>query len=292
MAQKMTNQPLISVIVAVYNGAETLQRCIDSVADQTYPNKELIIIDGGSTDGSIEILKANHSKITYWISEPDNGIYNAWNKALDHASGGWIYFLGSDDYLWKKNVFEEIMPYLVEAESENLKLVYGQVARVTRNNEVSCIDGCAWEYTLRGIMDGICSFTHQGMFHHRTLFETYGKFDESFRIAGDYELLLRAFKSGGNALYIEGLIVAGMQTGGVTANCTKLVKETARARRNNRLRVITVPWLISYAWAICYPVLNHLIGDKNTRYLVNFGKRFVSHLSYKKNTIIEHKIQL
>lgn len=288
----MTSQPSISVIVAVYNGAETLQRCIDSVANQTYQNKELIIIDGGSTDGSIEILKTNQSKITYWISEPDNGIYSAWNKALDHTSGNWIYFLGSDDYLWKKNVFEEILPHLVKAESENLKLVYGQVARVTGNNDVSCIDGCSWECTLRGIMDGICSFTHQGMFHHHTLFKTYGKFDESFRIAGDYELLLRAFKSGGNALYIEGLIVAGMQTGGVTANCTKLVKETARARRNNQLKVITVPWLISYAWAICYPTLNHLIGDKNTRYLVNFGKRFVSRLSYKKNTIIEHKIQL
>ncbi|KKG14923.1 hypothetical protein EO98_14490 [Methanosarcina sp. 2.H.T.1A.6] len=285
----MTSQPSISVIVAVYNGAKTLQRCIDSLYDQTYLNKELIVIDGGSTDGTIDILRANNDKITYWQSEPDNGIYNAWNKALDHVSGDWIYFLGSDDYLWKSTVFEEIVPHLVRAESENIRLVYGQVARVTENDEICCIDGYSWEYTWRGIVaDGICTFTHQGMFHHCSLFEIYGKFDEAFRIAGDYELLIRAFKEGGDALFLNGLIVAGMQTGGITANCIKLVKEIAKARRNNRLRVITIPWLISYAWAICHPILNYLIGDKNARYLVNFGKRFVAVLSYKQNAIMEH----
>jgi glycosyltransferase involved in cell wall biosynthesis len=285
----MTSRPLISVIVAVYNGAKTLQRCIDSVSNQAYLNKELIIIDGGSTDGTVDLLVANNDKITYWQSEPDNGIYNAWNKALDHVNGDWVSFLGSDDYLWKSTVFEEIVPHLFKAESENIRLVYGQVARVTENDEICCIDGCSWDYTWRGIVaDGICAFSHQGMFHHRSLFEIYGKFDESFRIAGDYELLIRAFKEGGDALFLNGLIVAGMQTGGVTANCTKLVKETAKARRNNRLRVITIPWIISYAWAICYPSLNYLIGDKNARYLVNFGKRFVAVLSYKKNAILEH----
>ena len=285
----MTSKPLISVIVAVYNGSKTLQRCIDSVSDQTYPDKELIIIDGGSTDGTVDLLVANNDKITYWQSEPDNGIYNAWNKALNHAKGDWIYFLGSDDYLWKRSVFEEIPSHLFKAESENIRLVYGQVARVTKNDEICCIEGDSWDYTRRGIVeDGICTFTHQGMFHHRSLFETYGKFDESFRIAGDYELLIRAFKEGGAALFINGLVVAGMQTGGVTANCTKLVKETARARRNNQLRVITIPWLISYAWAICYPSLKYLIGDKNSRYLVNFGKCFVAVLSYKKNAILVH----
>ena len=286
----MTSKPLISVIVAVYNGAKTLQRCIDSVSNQTYPNKEIIIIDGGSTDGTIEIIKSNQEKITYWKSEPDNGIYNAWNKALDHVRGDWICFLGCDDYLWKNDVFEEITPHLIKAESQNIRMVYGQVARVTKNDEISCIDGFSWEYTWRSIIiDGICTFTHQGMFHHRSLFELYGRFDESFQIAGDYELLVRAFKDGGDALFINGLIVTGMQTGGITTNCIKLVKETAKARQNNRLRVITMPWLISYAWAICYPFLNYMIGDRNVRSLVNSGKRLVMYLSYRKKVILEHK---
>ena len=286
----MASKPLISVIVAVYNGAKTLQRCIDSVSNQTYLNKDLIIIDGGSTDDTIDILTANNDKIAYWKSEPDNGIYHAWNKALGHASGDWILFLGSDDYLWKKSVFEEIIPHMIKAESQGIRMVYGQVARVTGDDEIGCVDGFSWEYTWRSIIiDGICTFTHQGMFHHRSLFELYGKFDESFKIAGDYELLIRAFKEGGDAYFINGLIVTGMQIGGITSNCTKLVKETAKARRNNRLRVITIPWLISYAWAICYPFLNYMIGDRNVRSLVNFGKRLVMYLSYRKKVIFEHK---
>ena len=284
----MTQKPLITVIVAVYNGAKTLQRCIDSVSNQTYPHKELIIIDGGSTDGTVDIIRSNQNKIAYWISEPDNGIYNAWNKALDHTSGDWILFLGSDDYLWKNNVFEETIPHMIKAESQDIQMVYGQVARVTQDDDISCVDGFSWDYTWRSIIiDGIGTFTHQGMFHHRTLFERYGKFDESFKIAGDYELLIRAFKEGGDALFINGLIVTGMQIGGITSNCIKMVKENAKARKNNQLKVITIPWLISYVWAICHPFLNFMIGDKNVRYLVNLGKRLVMHLSYKKKVLFE-----
>jgi Glycosyltransferases involved in cell wall biogenesis len=286
----MTSQPLISVIVAVYNGSKTLQRCIDSVYDQTSQNKELIIIDGGSTDGTVDILKRNNDKITYWISEPDNGIYSAWNKALEHANGEWIYFLGSDDYLWKNNVFEELEQYLIKAESENIQLVYGQVARVNENDEICCIDGSPWDYTWNGIIrDGVCTFTHQGMFHHRSLFETYGRFNESFKIVGDYELLVRAFKEGGNALFVNDVIIAGMQTGGITNNCIKLVKETAKARKEHKLKVITIPWLISYAWAIFYPSLNSVLGSKNTRSLVNSGKLFVTGISHKKNVLLKRK---
>lgn len=286
----MTSKPVISIIVAVYNGAKTLQRCIDSVSDQTYDHKELIIIDGGSTDGTIEIIRSNQNKVTYWQSEPDNGIYNAWNKALDHLSGDWILFLGSDDYLWKSSVFEEMMPHLIKAESQDMRMVYGQVARVTQDDVLCCLDGYSWEYTRRGIItDGICAFAHQGMFHHRSLFELHGKFDETFKIAGDYEILIRAFKDGGDAFFINGLIITGMQTGGITANCIKLIKETARARQNNRLKVITIPWLISYIWAICYPVLHYIIGERNSRYLVNSGKRMVTYISYKKKDILERK---
>ena len=92
----MDSKPVTSVIVAVYNGAKTLQRCIDSVSNQTYPHKELIIIDGGSADGTVDILRANNDKIAYWKFKPDRGIYHAWNKALEHVQGAWIYFLGSE----------------------------------------------------------------------------------------------------------------------------------------------------------------------------------------------------
>lgn len=90
---------VISVIVVTYNAAKTLQTCLDSIYAQTYPAIELIIIDGNSTDGTQGILTTNNSRINYWISEPDKGIYDAMNKALKKVTGQWIYFLGADDEL-------------------------------------------------------------------------------------------------------------------------------------------------------------------------------------------------
>jgi glycosyltransferase involved in cell wall biosynthesis len=81
------SQPLLTVIVAAFNGAKTLQQCIDSVVQQTYGNKERIIIDGGSRDGTVDLLKKNDCAISYWVSESDNGIYHAWNKGLSRAKG-------------------------------------------------------------------------------------------------------------------------------------------------------------------------------------------------------------
>ena len=99
--------PLISIIVAVFNGKETLQQCIDSVAQQTYQNKELIVIDGGSNDGTLDLLNQNSSRLT-WLSEPDSGVYSAWNKGLARAKGEWVCFLGADDFLWDANVLEQM----------------------------------------------------------------------------------------------------------------------------------------------------------------------------------------
>ncbi len=118
--------PLITIIIAVFNGAKTLQQCIDSVAQQTYPNKELIVIDGGSGDGTLDLLKENQEHISYWISEPDQGIYNAWNKGLAQTNGDWICFLGADDYFWDPLVLDKMVRQLALT-SPDIRVVYGQV---------------------------------------------------------------------------------------------------------------------------------------------------------------------
>jgi glycosyltransferase involved in cell wall biosynthesis len=91
------NKGTICTVVGVRNGARTLQRCIDSVRNQAHPHKGLIIVDGKSTDGTVEILSCNANAISWCISEPDIGIYAAWNKALLHVKGEWICFPGTDD---------------------------------------------------------------------------------------------------------------------------------------------------------------------------------------------------
>ena len=269
----------ITIIVSVLNGADTLQRCIDSVYNQTHPNKELIIIDGGSTDGTLDVLKSNNDKIDCWHSEPDTGISNAWNKGVQHSKGDWIIFLGADDYLWDNKVLEKVALHL----HIEMGIVYGQIARMT-NGEVSCLDGFSWDCTRKSIInDGICTFVHQGIFHNRRLFDTYGNFDESLKIVGDYEFLIRTYKDGGEAYFIEDLIVTGMQTGGITSNTVKLVKEVAMSRKKNGLKTITAPWLISYAWAISFPILNCILGEKNTRHLLTLGKQLVMTLFKKRS---------
>jgi len=95
----MGNSQLISVILVTYNAEKFLQRCLDSIYVQQYPHIEVIIMDGGSTDETVAILHRNMERLAFWKSEKDGGIYEAMNKALDHARGQWIYFIGADDIL-------------------------------------------------------------------------------------------------------------------------------------------------------------------------------------------------
>lgn len=230
-----STSPLISVIVAVFNGAKTLQRCLDSICEQSYPHIELIIMDGASTDGTFDILKANNKKISYWESKSDKGIYHAWNKALDHVHGDWVCFLGADDYFWKSNVLELMAPNLTAVPMSN-KVVYGKVAMVSKDNEIIEIVGKSWDISRRDLLRKMC-LPHQGVMHHRTLFECRGRFDESFKISGDYDLLLRELKTE-NADFVGDVIVAGMQVGGISnsfRNIRKAIKEGDRAVKKNGL---------------------------------------------------------
>ena len=224
------SSPLISTIVAVFNGKATLQQCIDSVAQQTYPNKELIVIDGGSKDGTVELLKENRNKFSYWISEPDRGIYNAWNKGLVRAQGEWICFMGADDYFWDSTVLER-MAVQLERLPTSIRVAYGQILLIGEDGQLPRRIGESWEKVKEPFKKYMC-IPHVGTMHRRNLFEQHGKFDESFRIAGDYELLLRELKTG-DAVFIPDIITAGQRLGGIstnTANDFRKQREVMRAQ--------------------------------------------------------------
>lgn len=102
------NKPLISIVTVVFNGEKTLEKTIQSVLNQTYNNIEYIIIDGGSTDRTLEIIKKYEDKIDYWQSEPDKGIYDAMNKGIGLATGDWINFMNAGDYFYKESVIENV----------------------------------------------------------------------------------------------------------------------------------------------------------------------------------------
>lgn len=277
----MFNQslPTITVIVAVYNGVETLQQCIDSFAGQGYPSKELIVIDGASVDGTVDLIKANSQKIAYWISEPDLGIYDAWNKALAKAQGEWICFLGADDFLSNAQVLERMAAQLVFVPAD-IHVVYGQIMLVNSEGTELYPEGQPWEEVKERFKQVMC-IPHPAVMHRRSLFVRNGNFDESFRIAGDYELLLRELKSN-DAIFIHDLVMTVMRQGGVSTdpeNTLVRLRELRLAQQKNLLPWGWV-WFMALTRAYIRLSLWNLLGQAKTRRILDFGRRLMGLPAY------------
>jgi glycosyltransferase involved in cell wall biosynthesis len=242
---QLKNYPYISVIVAVLNSTRTVARCLGSIQAQDHSGKELIVIDGGSTDGSLTVLQKYRGEMAYFESAPDRGIYHAWNKALNHARGEWTCFLGADDFFWSPHALTELRPFLTEAAEKGIRVVYGQVVKINRDGSVLRVEGKPWE-RIRWLMPHGMPLPHPGLMHHRSLFDAHGLFDQSFRIAGDYDLLLRELRKG-RALYAPSVKVVGSEIGGI-ADSLKLLshQEVSRARLKNGLPRWT--WLSSVVY--------------------------------------------
>jgi glycosyltransferase involved in cell wall biosynthesis len=265
------NKPFISVVVAVSNAVDLLGRCIDSVAGQTYPHKELIIIDGGSVDGTKDVIEAHARRIAHWESERDRGIYHAWNKALKVVRGDWVYFLGADDYFIDEQVLARVAPYL-KGGATNARILYGCVNLVRRDGSVIGTFGEPWS---RSNFFQLMSLHHQGVFHHRSLFLERGCFNEEFRIAGDYELLLRELKSY-DPVFIPDVTVAAMQFGGMSSDgrlALETLREIKRARDMNGVTVIAPLWRWALVKAYARRILSCLFGQAWTKVMVNWYRR-------------------
>ena len=209
----MTLAPSIGVVIAVMNGARTLDACLRSVLGQDYPNVETIVIDGGSTDGTIAIVEQHASRLAHWESGPDRGVYDAWNKALDHVMAEWILFLGSDDRLHGTGALAGIAPSLGQA-GGSPRVVYGLLDLIDRSGAVIATLGEPWEGARQALRNGTM-LPHPATFHHRSLFELHGRFDDRYKIAGDYEFLLRELLDH-DALFVPHT-VTDMAAGGMSA---------------------------------------------------------------------------
>lgn len=268
-------------MVAAYNGAATLQQCINSVALQTYQHKELIIIDGGSADGTVELLKSNQQKITYWSSGPDQGIYHAWNKALPRARGEWISFLGADDHLWDEHVLTRMAEGLAKLPPE-IRVAYGQIMLLNGAGERLYAIGEPWERLKHRFHKSMC-IPHPGTMHRRSLFEEHGGFDESFRIAGDYELLLRELQTA-DAAFIPNLVTVGMRQGegesSHPASTLRVLHETRRAQRMHGQSFPSSSWLFSMMKAYLRLWLWRVFGGSVARKAFDFGRRIMGQPAY------------
>jgi len=253
-------KPLVSIITVVRNGEKYLEQTIQSVLNQTYKNIEYIIIDGASTDGTLNIIRKYEDRIAYWVSEPDGGIYEAMNKGIGSLSGEWVIFLGAGDFFWSFKVVGSIVPIIANAYPP-YRVVYARVNVVKQSKILYCA-GEPWKRVKKTFLQYM-AIPHQGTIHHCSLFQKYGVFNNRYKIAGDYDLLLKELRDN-DALFITNCILVGMQYGGISSNPENkknLIAEYTEIHRNNGEKYFLLLWYLSMLRGNIYHFLKKIFGD-------------------------------
>ncbi len=185
----MSNNPFFTIITASYNNESTIKQTLGSIKNQTFQNLEHIVIDGGSDDGTLDILKkAEHKYPLNWISETDSGIADALNKGLRISNGQYVIVIQADDSLLTPNILEKIYPLLNEKKMDIFSFPV-ILQHPDKGNVLRKPIRCLWWNHFKFI------FPHQGCFVNRSVFERIGSFREEFKIALDYDFLYRALKN-------------------------------------------------------------------------------------------------
>jgi len=201
--------PKLSIITINLNNKEGLRKTIKSVVSQTFTDYEYIIIDGSSTDGSVEIIEEYSNNIEYWVSEPDSGIYYAMNKGINQAKGDYCLFLNSGDYFYNNAVCD-----MVFSCSPQEDIVYGDI--VIDYGEMQEKKSSPDKVTLCHLFKD--TLWHPVSFIKRKLFETVGLYDTSFLIAGDYDFNFKAFVLHHCSQHHLSIIIAVFNTQGISSN--------------------------------------------------------------------------
>ncbi|MBB3187197.1 glycosyltransferase family 2 protein [Microbacter margulisiae] len=195
---------LVSIITIVYNGEMFIEKTINSVLEQTYKNIEYIIIDGGSTDSTVEIIKKYQDRLAYWVSEKDNGISDAFNKGIRLAKGKVIGLVNSDDW-YETDAIEKIINNYVNSNTiicGNVKLWNNSTHYKIKS---STLDNIKLQMTI----------WHPGMFCPKEIYHKIGLYDENIRVLMDYDFILRCYLSGVN-FKMSNVLISNMRFGGIS----------------------------------------------------------------------------
>tara|TARA_B100001059_G_C17835385_1_gene587711 strand:- start:5049 stop:5816 length:768 start_codon:yes stop_codon:yes gene_type:complete len=217
----------ITIIIATYNASSTLKRCLDSLLVQKTSECELVIIDGGSSDSTVEIIKSFGDEVDVFISEPDDGIYDAWNKGIKASQGNWIMFIGADDQLFP-NALSNYLNLLSSSKVDaKVDYICGKNMLLDDNGNVLKIFGESpnWNRLKKNMVAA-----HVGSLHNRrSLFSNVDPFNTKFKICADYELLLSKGKN--LSFYFYPVQIAKMTAGGMSFSL-KAIYETFIIRRD------------------------------------------------------------
>lgn len=214
----MKSTPLISIITVSYNAVKTIEQTILSVINQAESRLEYIIIDGGSSDGTIDIIKKYSSQIDYWISESDNGIYDAMNKGASKAKGKYLAFLNADDW-YEPNVIKDIINHTDGIND----LVYG-IIKI--HNKTGFL------YAHGASMNNIHNemIAHPATLIKKDIFYQLGGYDLSYKYVADYDLMLRLYNRGGK-FYFTDKIIANFRLDGASSSYKSLLEKNELKRK-------------------------------------------------------------
>lgn len=225
----------ITIITAAYNSAELVSQTLRSVAEQDHPDIEHILVDGASTDDTLEMVHAHRTRVSRIISEPDSGVYDAFNKGLMHASGDVVAFLNCGDTYMSSSVVSTMAEQLsdgVEAAFADLLIVDGREGHILRRYSSK---GFAPRHMRYGLMPA-----HPTLFMRRAVYREVGEFDKSYRIAGDFEMCLRTFVLRETKYRYFADAIVRMPTGGLSnsgwRSKLRITREMAVACSRNGVR--------------------------------------------------------
>jgi glycosyltransferase involved in cell wall biosynthesis len=215
--------PLLSIITVNLNNADGLRKTIESVICQTFSDFEYIIIDGGSTDGSVDVIRDFSSKLTYWISEPDRGIFNGMNKGIVKAKGKYIQFLNSGDWLINRTILQTLFSV-----NYNIDILYGDANYNYENGTTKLYLPCPEEeITLAYFYRHTLS--HQAAFFSRHLFDS-GLYDENFKIVSDWKFFIDRIIFQNCSIHKINLVIVNFDMSGIGSQSESKLHKTERQK--------------------------------------------------------------
>jgi glycosyltransferase involved in cell wall biosynthesis len=226
-------KPLVTVITVVFNGELHLEQTIRSVLEQNYPNIEYLILDGGSTDSTLDIIRKYADKIDYWVSEADAGIYDAMNKGIILARGELIAFLNSDDY-YAPEAVQKVVAAAPPSPEE--LIIFGHTRILQEDLGLEYIM-TAHENHWKGM-----GFSHSAMFVHRSVYARLGAYNCRFTLAADYDFLLRALQAG-VPMRAAGAVLSNYRNTGMSASNLARVLGEMRIINKAHFTFFSVPHL-------------------------------------------------
>ena len=239
----------VSVITVCYNSTATIEKTILSVASQTYKNIEYIIIDGNSRDNTVAVINNHQDKISKWISEPDNGLYDAMNKGIAMATGDLIGILNSDDTFNSDTVIEEIANFHLQ---NDIDASIGNIIQHRESGKVVRLYSSKYwnpEKLKMGFMP-----PHPSIFIKRELFDKFGIYNLGFKIGADYELITRFFLKNKITWKYSGITTTDMLIGGLSSSGSSsynlILKEIQKALSMNGIFFTPFKIKIRFLWKI------------------------------------------